>query len=332
MSKHSFLLVSIGVFLGLFTGSLVQLYVPEFPVASAQTVAAPKPAQLIWLNQPDDDKFSQIERQMRGFDTTMMEVGYRYDELVEAVKNRNYEYAKYQTEKIGHTISLGIERRPKRAKSARPFLDVEIPKMLSAIAKQQAEILDSAIHSLHEGCIRCHRSENVLFMGSRFATIQPIPDDMHEEIKRFQDLLNDEFIAKADRANGHKLFTQSCKNCHSIFGEGSHTGPNLQTLPMSDRNYLIKSIIAPNATVGFDYMTQQFLTHDGKVLTGLILSEDEVSLTLQTANETLAIQKSDIEERKASSVSVMPEGILQKLTHEEARDLFAYLQGSEQTQ
>jgi putative heme-binding domain-containing protein len=326
MAKSLVLLGTFAFVVGVLSSSLFQISFVPYSAARAQEGVKPEPAKLSWLRVGDGEHFAQLERQMRGFDITMMEVGYRYDELVEAVKSRNFEYAKYQTDKIGHAINLGIERRPKRANSAKPFLDAEIPKMLLAIAKENAEQLDSAIQEFHKGCIRCHRSENVLFMGSRFAKIQPISDELSKSIADVKEHLTHEKLANGDKTNGQRVFTQVCSNCHSIFHEGSKTGPDIQTLPRTDTNYLVKAIVAPNAIIGFDYQAHQILTAGGVVFVGLILEENDRSLKIQTVTETLTIAKSEIEERRASSVSVMPEGLLQKLSQEDVRDLFAYLQ------
>lgn len=331
MAKRLILLGTFAFLVGVLSTSLIQPSFVPYSTARAQEGVKPEPAKLSWLKVGDGEHLAQLERQIRGFDITMMEVGYRYDELVEAVKSRNFEYAKYQTEKISHVINLGIERRPKRANSAKPFLDAEIPKMLTAIAKENAEELDSAIQEFHKGCIRCHRSENVLFMGSRFAKIQPISVELSKSIADIKEHLTPETLANGDRTNGQRVFKQVCSNCHWIFGEGSKTGPDLQTLPRADTNYLVKAFVAPNAIIGFDYQAHQILTADGAVLVGLILEEDDRSLKIQTATETVTISKSEIEERRASSVSVMPEGLLQKLSQDEVRDLFAYLQADNQS-
>src|SRR5687767_11143659 len=75
-----------------------------------------------WLKGTTDEKLAQIERHLRGLDVAMAEISYRYGELLIAGKTRNWEYAQYQTEKIDLSLRLAIERRPKRGKSAEPFL------------------------------------------------------------------------------------------------------------------------------------------------------------------------------------------------------------------
>ena len=65
-------------------------------------------------------------------------------------------------------------------------------------------------------------------------------------------------------------------------------------------------------------------TDQGRIITGIVTSEDENSATLLTANESVVLPTAEIDVRKQSSVSMMPERQLEKLTLEEIRDLFGY--------
>jgi putative heme-binding domain-containing protein len=98
----------------------------------------------------------------------------------------------------------------------------------------------------------------------------------------------------------------------------------------SNLEYLLKTTIDPNALVGFDYQTVVVVTKDGLVISGLVTQEDQNAATIQTATESVTISKDEIEERSVSKVSVMPEGLLQKLSNEQVRDLIGYLQGPDQ--
>ena len=70
---------------------------------------------------------------------------------------------------------------------------------------------------------------------------------------------------------------------------------------------------------------QVVVSTSGRVITGLIIAESEKTLTVQTVNEKLVIPLDEIEMRSATSVSMMPEGQLQKLSTKQVRDLVAYL-------
>jgi hypothetical protein len=125
---------------------------------------SPTPAQSTdsWLKGSPDEKLAQIEKHLRGLDVAMAEIGYRYGELHHAAKGRNWDYAKYQTEKIDLALRLAIERRPKRAASSQKFLNEDIPLVLKAIESRDEAQMNRALDRFHNSCIECHRSENVL--------------------------------------------------------------------------------------------------------------------------------------------------------------------------
>lgn len=93
----------------------------------------------------------------------MAEIGYRYAELLRASRDRNWEYAKYQAEKIDLSLKLALERRPKRAPSSQPFLHDDLPAVRQAIQSKDGQQLDGALERLHNSCVACHRAENVLY-------------------------------------------------------------------------------------------------------------------------------------------------------------------------
>jgi putative heme-binding domain-containing protein len=260
----------------------------------------------------------------------MAEVGYRYDELVTASKNRNWDYAQYQTEKIDHTIRLGLERRPKRANSAQPFLNEIVPPLVAAIKAKRPEQLDLAVTNLHRGCIQCHRAENVLYMSERFASIHPTPEATIAAIEDYKRLLTPEYLASADLSQGRLVYSKHCGSCHRMFEEGGDIGPALTNLQRSNLDYLLKATVDPNSLIGFDYQTEVIVTKGGRVISGLVKQEGEDFVTIQTATDAVKVTRDEIEERAVSAVSLMPERLLQNLSSEQVRDLIAYLQGAKQ--
>jgi hypothetical protein len=116
-----------------------------------------------WLTGSTEQRFLKIERQLRGLDQAMAEIGYRYGELLRASRDRNWEYAKYQAEKIDLSLKLALERRPKRAPSSHAFLNEDLPAVLQAIQGKNDQQLDGALERLHNSCVACHRAENVLY-------------------------------------------------------------------------------------------------------------------------------------------------------------------------
>ena len=66
-------------------------------------------------------------------------------------------------------------------------------------------------------------------------------------------------------------------------------------------------------------------TKDGRVLNGIIAAKAERTITLKTMTETMSIERTEVESAERSSISLMPEGLLDTLGETQARDLIAYL-------
>ena len=116
-----------------------------------------------WLKGTPGEQLRTVEKQLRGLDVTMAEIGYRFTELHFAGEDGNWDYAKYQAEKIDLALRLALERRPKRAKSAQPFLNESLPPVQQAIAGRDQKVFREAMARLRTGCMKCHADENVSY-------------------------------------------------------------------------------------------------------------------------------------------------------------------------
>jgi quinoprotein glucose dehydrogenase len=129
---------------------------------------------------------------------------------------------------------------------------------------------------------------------------------------------------------GRKVFYQKpeaqCVRCHKINGQGGEVGPNLSHIgSQKDRNYLLESIVLPNAKIaqGFDSVT--VVLQDGDVQAGVLKSETPDELILNSAdNGLVTIKKSNIKTRRAA-LSPMPEGMGKILSNEDLRNLVEFL-------
>lgn len=117
-----------------------------------------------WIRGTAQEKIDALERNIGGFGTAMREVDHRYQELYWAGKDENWEYADYQLEDLEEAIENGIERRPKRAQSAKHFLDVTIPDMEDAIRSKDSTTFFVEFERLRTGCNNCHQMEDVPFI------------------------------------------------------------------------------------------------------------------------------------------------------------------------
>jgi len=84
--------------------------------------------------------------------------------------------------------------------------------------------------------------------------------------------------------------------------------------------------VQPSKDVSPRYRTTLIETGDGKVYQGLIIYEATGSLILQTGPETtVRLTDRQISERRVTETSLMPAGLIDKLTDRDLADLYAHL-------
>jgi len=128
-----------------------------------------------WIKGDETEKLRTIEKQFRGFDNAMVETGYRYQELYLAGQDENWEYADYQLEKIKIAIENGLERRPKRAKSAEHFLTYVLPEMKKSLESKDTTAFNKSFQILTLDCNSCHAMEKVPFFTVKIPTARQSP-------------------------------------------------------------------------------------------------------------------------------------------------------------
>lgn len=154
-----------------------------------------------------------------------------------------------------------------------------------------------------------------------------------EKLQRIAELrstLSPQELTAADLQKGRLVFNQVCSSCHVLFGEGKNVGPDLTGSNRKQIDYVLENIIDPSASVGADYKASLFVLDDGRVLSGVIRQQNDRTLTIQTPQEVITLEKSQIRDSKPTGTSLMPEGLLQNLSQDQIRDLVAYLQAPHQ--
>ena len=136
--------------------------------------------------------------------------------------------------------------------------------------------------------------------------------------------------AAANPQSGRAHFNKNCANCHVLYGVGRKLGPDLTGSNRKNLDYLLENILDPSASVGSDFRAVNVVLKDGRIVNGVISAQAERTLTLQTAQEPLTVDRQEIDEVVPTTNSMMPDGLLQNLTAEQVRDLFAYLMSSDQ--
>jgi putative membrane-bound dehydrogenase-like protein len=160
--------------------------------------------------------------------------------------------------------------------------------------------------------------------------VRSTPADKAALIDTYRKLLASQPSEPPNASLGRAVFGKTCQQCHTLYGVGNTIGPNLTGANRSDPEYLLSNIVDPSAVIAKEYQATVVTTTDGRVITGIVSAENDKSVTLRTATDTIIVPKQEIDERTLSPVSMMPEDQLKQFSPHEILSLFAYLRGKEQ--
>ena len=155
-------------------------------------------------------------------------------------------------------------------------------------------------------------------------------EDKAKLIENYKKLVNDPNQPKVDVNFGRAVFMKTCQRCHVLYGLGQHLGPDLTGSNRANLDYLIENIVDPSSVMANEYRQSIVMTDGGQVITGIIRDETEKALSIQTADAIVIVPKDEIEQRKTSEKSMMPDDQLSPFSPHEIRSLVAYLQTKEQ--
>ena len=166
-----------------------------------------------------------------------------------------------------------------------------------------------------------------------YGDVRQLSVDRTKQINHYKNLLSSPDFDNADPASGRLIFKKTCAACHVLYETGGKIGPDLTGSNRANLDYILLNSIDPSYDVPLGYKMVIIQTVDGRVLNGVIAEENAQRIVLKTVQQpTVVILKSDIEARKISSKSMMPDGQLDKLKPQEVMDLIKYLQTTEQVE
>jgi putative membrane-bound dehydrogenase-like protein len=160
--------------------------------------------------------------------------------------------------------------------------------------------------------------------------IQPTSKAKANLVAKYKALLASNAEPAADASRGRAVFNRTCLACHRLFDAGGDLGPELTGSDRATPDYVLENVLDPSSAVSGDYTLTNIATNDGRLISGIIREQTDASLVIQTANERIVLPREDVESIKPSAASIMPEGLLEPLSTQEIRDLFAYLASSSQ--
>jgi putative heme-binding domain-containing protein len=131
--------------------------------------------------------------------------------------------------------------------------------------------------------------------------------------------------------NGKQLFqVAGCVACHKMDGAGNEIGPDLTKLDAKFKSLdVLAELLDPSVRINEKFQSYIFQLDSGRVVTGLVLEESPTKIKvienpIASANP-IEIDPAEVEQRLKSPASIMPKGLLDKLSREEILDLVAYV-------
>jgi putative membrane-bound dehydrogenase-like protein len=135
-------------------------------------------------------------------------------------------------------------------------------------------------------------------------------------------------LTGGDPALGEKVFNEhlaaQCTACHRIGDEGSEVGPPLTEVGKKGREYILESLVYPQAKITSGYGMMAIQTKKGISIVGSLIEENKQTLTLILLDKTQTTVNIDDIATRTKPLSTMPP-MGEILSSRELRDLVAYL-------
>lgn len=136
---------------------------------------------------------------------------------------------------------------------------------------------------------------------------------------------------------GAQLFeTASCAACHRIKEIGNTLGPDLTQVRVrfaaepDPLSYLIREVLEPSAVIDPRYRSVIVSVDSGETLSGLLVEESDNTLTLATdptrPDHRVVIDRTTVEHFAPAETSMMPTGLLDRLSLTQIHDLLTYIE------
>ena len=136
-----------------------------------------------------------------------------------------------------------------------------------------------------------------------------------------------------DVRRGQTVFNSvkaACSSCHAIGYLGGKVGPDLTKVgQVRTERDLLEAVVYPSASFVRSYEPLVITTKSGDVYNGVVRQENDEEILLATGPRTeVRVAQDEIKEMRPGTVSVMPAGLEEQLTHQELADLLAFLKGT----
>ncbi len=139
----------------------------------------------------------------------------------------------------------------------------------------------------------------------------------------YRDVLN----LTGDVNRGRDLYGSTCAKCHSPQKGRQRIGADLSGINNKTKEELLNSILNPSEAIDARFVNYVLTMKDGRIFDGILANETPSAITLRNTEGDVTILRKNIAELRASSLSLMPDGMEKTLSKQQVADLIAYLRG-----
>lgn len=130
----------------------------------------------------------------------------------------------------------------------------------------------------------------------------------------------------ADALRGKEVFVKHCASCHKVADVGIQVGPDISDSRTQLPTQILTNILDPNRAIDNNYFRFVALTADDQVIEGMIAEETSDSIVLRGQNNVrTTLKRSDLQELKATGISLMPEGLESQIDQQAMADLISFI-------
>jgi putative heme-binding domain-containing protein len=224
-------------------------------------------------------------------------------------------------------LSAGAKTRARSALASRPAWALELIRGVERGVVPAKDVAPDVLRQM----VAHNNAELTAAIEKRWGKLQAkSSEEKLSTINRLKLVLNPSGTThrfKGDAVKGKDLFTKTCATCHKLFGEGNSIGPDLTGADRKNTDWLLSQIVDPSAFIRPEFVNHNVEMKDDRSLSGLIAEQSDSAITLLDAqNQRTVLNRAEVKEIRASSTSLMPEGLLEALEPQQVRDLFSYLQ------
>lgn len=145
--------------------------------------------------------------------------------------------------------------------------------------------------------------------------------DRDKVVAQFKDVVN----LAGDVNRGKQAFEEACARCHAARRKGGRVGPDLSGVNNKSKEELLEAILNPSRAIEPRFVNYIVTTKDGQIYDGVLATETPGSMTLRGADEDVTILRANIQEIRASTISLMPEDFEKTLNKQQLADVIAFL-------